>query len=55
VSHSTSYEFACNFQDSLLHRFLQGLHQLVKGLAEFVNTFILKVLRHFVDAAAQLQ
>jgi len=37
VLHRTSYEFACNSQDSLLHRFLQGHHQLIKGLAEFVN------------------
>jgi hypothetical protein len=55
VLHSTSYEFAGYFQDLLLHCFLQGLHQLIKGFAEFVNTFIRKLLRHFVDADAQFQ
>jgi phosphoglycerate dehydrogenase-like enzyme len=38
-----------------LHRFLHGLHQLIKSLAEFVNAFILKLLRHFADADAQFQ
>jgi hypothetical protein len=39
--HSTSYECAGYFQDLLWHRFLQGLHQLVARLVEFLDAFFL--------------
>jgi hypothetical protein len=36
-----------------LRGLLQGLRQFIKGLAEFVNAFIPKLLRYVVDPGTQ--